>query len=86
MNRKGINYDVGTHLADWNSRPVFDLHVVRRELEIIKNALRCNVVRISGQEVARLTKPRRSRWNSVWKSGSLRCLTKKARTKHWTTF
>ncbi len=54
MNRKGVNYDVGTRLGDWAARPVFDLTVTRRELEIIRNDLHCNAVRISGQEVERL--------------------------------
>lgn len=55
MNRKGVNDDIGTHLGNWNSRPVFDLTVARRELEIIRNDLHCNAVRISRQEVERLT-------------------------------
>ena len=47
MNRKGVNYDIGTHLGDWNSRPGWDLTTVRRELEVIHNDLHCDAVRIS---------------------------------------
>ncbi len=54
MNRKGVNYDIGVYLGDWASRPVFDLTLIRRELEIIQNDLRCNAVRISGREIERL--------------------------------
>jgi hypothetical protein len=35
-------------------RPNFDLKVVQRELEIIKNDLHCNAVRIQGLEIDRL--------------------------------
>jgi hypothetical protein len=54
MKRKGINYDVGTHYAELMTRPAFDAAVAHRELEIIKNDLHCNAVRISGQDTGRL--------------------------------
>ncbi|MBP1964427.1 abortive infection protein [Paenibacillus aceris] len=55
--RKGINYDVGTFTRskDQSSRELFDPIVVAREMEIIKNDLHCNAVRISGQDISRLT-------------------------------
>ena len=37
-----------------NWRPKFDPHIVHRELEIIKNDLHCNAVRICGQDIERL--------------------------------
>jgi len=45
MNRKGVLYDVG-RVMGVNWRPLFDPNVVHRELEIIKNDLHCNAVRI----------------------------------------
>jgi hypothetical protein len=54
MNRKGVCYDVGRVLMDGNWRPKFDPRVVHRELEIIKNDLHCNAVRICGLDIDRL--------------------------------
>jgi len=55
MNRKGVNYDVGIEfLSDYVSRPIFDAELVHKELEIIKNDLHCNAVRISGTDINRL--------------------------------
>lgn len=57
LNRKGVNYDVGTHTRGPqtpSSRDSFDPATVRREMEIIKNDLHCNAVRISGQDISRL--------------------------------
>lgn len=57
MNRKGINYDIGTFTRgkESSSRDIFDPAIVQREMEIIKNDLHCNAVRISGQDIGRLT-------------------------------
>jgi len=54
MNRKGVCYDVGSYMA-FNWRPDFDIAIVRRELEIIKNDLHCNAVRIGAQDIGRVT-------------------------------
>lgn len=55
IKRKGINYDVGIEFnAAYNSRPVFNMGIIARELEIIKNDLHCNAVRISGTDISRL--------------------------------
>ncbi|MFG1647896.1 hypothetical protein ACGFMK_47055 [Amycolatopsis sp. NPDC049252] len=54
MKRRGVLYDVGRVL--WgNWRPVFDPAVVRRELQIIRDDLRCNAVKICGRDIDRLT-------------------------------
>jgi len=53
MNRRGVSYDAGRVLG-MNWRPVFDPTVVHRELEIIKNDLHCNAVRICGRDLGRL--------------------------------
>jgi hypothetical protein len=53
MKFKGITYDVGS-VMDGNWRPSFDMKVVHRELEIIKNDLHCNAVRIRGFDIDRL--------------------------------
>ncbi|TDQ00471.1 abortive infection protein [Labedaea rhizosphaerae] len=54
MRRRGVLYDVGRVLG-FNWRPVFDPRVVRRELEIIRDDLGCNAVKICGRDVDRLT-------------------------------
>jgi hypothetical protein len=57
MNRKGINYDVGTVFhGGVSSRQNLDPSVIKREMEIIKNDLHCSAVRISGREVDLLTR------------------------------
>ncbi|HSW91723.1 MAG TPA: hypothetical protein VLG09_03700 [Candidatus Saccharimonadales bacterium] len=55
MKRKGINYDVGIEFfKEYMSRPSFNPKVVHREIEIIKNDLHCNAIRISGTDIDRL--------------------------------
>jgi hypothetical protein len=53
MKRKGVCYDVGLVMG-MNWRPHFEPKIVRRELEIIKNDLHCNAVRICGLNINRL--------------------------------
>ena len=53
MRRRGVLYDVGRVL--WvNWRPAFDPVVVRRELQIIRDDLHCNAVKICGLDIDRL--------------------------------
>jgi len=54
MRTKGVCYDVG-RVMGINWRPRFDGEQVRRELEIIKDDLHCNSVRIHGRDLTRLT-------------------------------
>jgi hypothetical protein len=54
MKRKGVNYDVGDVLESVAMRPTFDVEVVHRELEIMKNDLHCNAVKICGLDINRL--------------------------------
>ncbi|MGD0329430.1 MAG: abortive infection protein [Nitrososphaeria archaeon] len=54
MERKGVSYDVG-RVMGFNWRPVFDPKIVHRELEIIKDDLHCNAVRICGRDIERAT-------------------------------
>jgi len=54
MERRGVCYDVGRVMLGQDWRPDFSLVEVRRELEIIKTDLHCNVVRICGQDLDRL--------------------------------
>jgi hypothetical protein len=54
MKRKGVCYDIGREMMGQNWRPDFDPKVIHRELEIIKNDLHCNAVRICGQDIDRL--------------------------------
>ncbi len=53
MRLKGVTYDVGTEMGG-NWRPDFDPRIVHRELEIIKNDLHCNAIRITGFDIQRL--------------------------------
>ena len=53
MRLKGVSYDVGRVMGG-NWRPAFDPKVVHRELEIIKNDLHWNSVRICGLDIQRL--------------------------------
>ncbi|WP_413305802.1 hypothetical protein AA0X95_04440 [Bacillus sp. 1P10SD] len=57
FSRKGINYDVGTFTRGKgsSSRDTFNPTIVKREIEIIRNDLHCNAIRISGQDLARLS-------------------------------
>lgn len=54
MNRKGVCYDVGAYIG-FNWRPRFNLEEVRRELEIIKEDLHCNAVKIGAEDIGRVT-------------------------------
>ena len=54
MKRKGVCYDVGRVMMGSQWRPKFDPKQVHRELEIIKNDLHCNTVRICGLDLNRV--------------------------------
>lgn len=53
MRLKGVSYDAGRFMGI-NWRPNFDPKVVHRELEIIKNDLHCNAVRVCARDIGRL--------------------------------
>ncbi len=50
---KGVSYDAGV-VYGMNWRPVFEPSIVRRELQIIRDDLHCNAVRISARDPRRL--------------------------------
>jgi hypothetical protein len=50
----GITYDTGFTTAGTTTREPFDPAVVRREMQIIRNELRCDAVRITGGDRDRL--------------------------------
>lgn len=54
IQRKGVCYDVGRVMLGQDWRPDFDPVVAQRELEIIRNDLHGNAVRICGEDVDRL--------------------------------
>lgn len=58
MNRNGVVYDTGTVFSGpgykLNTRRRLDPRTVARELEIIRDELHCNAVRVRGQDVRRL--------------------------------
>lgn len=51
---KGINYDVGTDYGGSQTRSVWRVDDVRRDLHAIRDDLHCNTVNIYGTEIARL--------------------------------
>jgi hypothetical protein len=54
MRAKGINYDTGFINKGTSSREPFDVAVVTREMQIIRDDLHCNAVRVTGGDVQRL--------------------------------
>ncbi|MBV9448845.1 MAG: hypothetical protein JO345_23400 [Streptosporangiaceae bacterium] len=54
MRLRGVNYDVGRVLDGQNWRPAFDPAEAGRELEIIRDDLHCNAVKICGEDIGRL--------------------------------
>ncbi len=54
MRANGINYDTGFINKGVSSREPFDIAVVTRELQIIRDDLHCNAVRITGGDPDRL--------------------------------
>jgi len=54
MELKGVSYDVGREMGG-NWRPDYDPELVHRELEIIRDDLHCNAVRICGRDIHRLS-------------------------------
>lgn len=54
MRGRGINYDTGFMNKGASSRPSFDRAVVRREMQIIRDDLHCNAVRVTGGDPERL--------------------------------
>ncbi len=56
MKTKGVDYDLGnSYIEGISTRPVFNQAIVRREIEIIKNDLHCNAIRLNGKDIQRLT-------------------------------
>ncbi len=54
MRGKGINYDTGFINKGVSSREPFDITVVTRELQIIRDDLHCTAVRVTGGDAERL--------------------------------
>ncbi len=55
MALRGINYDIGTPFRKGElSRPDFDESIIKKEIEIIRNDLGCDAIRISGYDIHRL--------------------------------
>lgn len=54
MRVRGVCYDVGAEMG-MNWRPHYDIESVRRELQIIKDDLHCNAVKVSAKDLGRLT-------------------------------
>ena len=54
MRANGINYDTGFINKGVSSREPFDSEVVKRELQIIRDDLHCNAVRVTGGDPERL--------------------------------
>jgi len=55
MHYKGINYDTGTKTTTGGlTRDIFDATTAAKEIDIIKQELHCNSIRISGQDLDRV--------------------------------
>ncbi len=55
MKYRGINYDIGVRtISGGLTREHFNLNVVTKEMEIIRDDLHCNAVRISGFDIERI--------------------------------
>jgi hypothetical protein len=54
MRFKGINYDTGFISAGTTTREPFDPQVVKREMQIIREDLHCDAVRVTGGYPERL--------------------------------
>lgn len=54
MRAKGINYDTGFFNKGASSREPFEAAIVARELQIIRDDLHCNAVRVTGGDPERL--------------------------------
>ena len=60
MRHRGVHYDTGTAFrgpgfAIWTRRKPLDMAVVQREVQIIRDDLHANAVRVVGSDLARLT-------------------------------
>jgi hypothetical protein len=56
MKYKGINYDTGTKtIAGGLTRETFDPDIIAAGIDIIKNELHCNAIRISGLDIERIS-------------------------------
>jgi hypothetical protein len=54
---RGINYDIGTFFRKGElSRPDFDEPVIKKEIEIIRNELHCDAIKITGHDAYRLAR------------------------------
>jgi hypothetical protein len=51
---KGVNYDAGRVIEGLLMRPTYDAAVVHRELEIIRDDLHCNAVKVQGFDIGRV--------------------------------
>ena len=54
MRGKSISYDTGFIHKGTSSRPTLDPQLVKRELEIIRDDLHCNAIRVTGSDPERL--------------------------------
>jgi hypothetical protein len=50
----GISYDTGFFNAGVSTHEPFESETVKREMQIIRDDLRCNVVRLTGTDAGRL--------------------------------
>ena len=54
MRIRGVAYDTGFINAGVNTKEIFNPNIIKREMQIIKNDLHCNAVRITGGDADRL--------------------------------
>jgi hypothetical protein len=54
MRIKGVTYDTGFINSGVNTKEIFEPNIIKREMQIIKNDLHCNAVRVTGGDANRL--------------------------------
>lgn len=54
MRIRGVTYDTGFINNGVTTKEIFDINIIKREMQIIKNDLHCNAVRITGGDADRL--------------------------------
>src|SRR5438105_8226391 len=75
MQHKGINYDTGTKTTTGGlTRETLDAATITKEIDIIKNELHCNAIRVSGIDIDRVVQASETALQqglTVWFSPSL---------------
>ncbi|MFC7585252.1 hypothetical protein ACFQYP_17140 [Nonomuraea antimicrobica] len=80
MRAYGVTYDTGFLSAGTTTHEPFDPDAVRREMQIIRDELHCDAVRVTGETRTALRPPRTTPPARAWRSGTHRSPTASPRT------